>query len=81
MTVPSTPLRPVPSWLALQADGYPDECITEGVCKYVDIGDGPVSYEPTTGGKGKSESGSSCECCVGMTLAARRAHCWRQGLG
>lgn len=38
-----------------QYDGYPDECIVEGVCKYVDIGQGPVSYEPTTGGKGKSE--------------------------
>lgn len=34
-------------------DGYPDECITEGVCQYVDVGQGPVSYEPTTGGKGK----------------------------
>lgn len=39
----------------LQYDGYPDECITEGVCQYVDVGQGPVSYEPTTGGKGRSE--------------------------
>lgn len=45
----------LPCCFALQADGYPDECIVEGVCKYVDIGQGPVSFEPTTGGKGKSE--------------------------
>jgi hypothetical protein len=51
-------------------DGYPDECIVEGVCKYVDIGNGPVSYEPTTGGKGKSEwAGRLCcawLCCAGL---------------
>lgn len=41
-----------------QADGYPNQCIKDGVCTYVDPGGrGPVSYEPTTGGKGLSERG------------------------
>ena len=48
---------------ASQYDGYPDECIVEGVCKYVDIGQGPVSFEPTTGGKGKSEWRAHVDAC------------------
>lgn len=36
-------------------DGYPKSCMTPGVCKYAEPRPGEVySFEPTTGGKGKS---------------------------
>lgn len=47
----------------LQYDGYPSSCINPGVCTYVRVNGKDISYEPTTGGKGKSEAGV-CGWCV-----------------
>ena len=51
----------------MQYDGYPRKCMYKGVCTYVYPWGKAVSYEPTTGGKGKSERAG---CLPGMACMA-----------
>ncbi|PSC73894.1 Serine threonine-kinase 2 19 [Micractinium conductrix] len=61
-----------------QFDGYPDKCMVDGVCTYVAPRGKAFSWEPTTGGKGKSVAAAAAN--TNMPDAASPAYNYGEAL-